>query len=112
MGSEMCKIDPYWTLYIPVVISSKMCNMRLLLAIFTQLIGVQVFQTNFMPFLCATKSKTQKHKENQEKNTMNKTLQNCGKKNGNGRIYLKVKENRLTYLLIVCCKSQTITRVS
>lgn len=34
--------------------------------------------------------------ENKGKNTMNKTLQNCGKKDGNGRIYLKVKENRLT----------------
>lgn len=42
-----------------------------------------------MPSLCATKSKTQKHKENQGKNTMNK-------KKGNGRNYSQVKENRLT----------------
>ena len=38
------------------------------------------------------KIQTQKHKETQGKNTMNKTLPNCGKEKGNGRIYLKVRK--------------------
>ena len=70
--------------------------MRLFPSICNQLRGVEVFHTNFMPPLCATNPNTQRHEENQGKNTMNKTFPNCGKKKGNGRIYLKVKEYGLT----------------
>ena len=70
--------------------------MGLFLSICNQLRGVEVFQTNFMPSLCATKPNMKKQKENQGKNTMNKTPTNCGKEKGNGRIYSKVKEYRLT----------------
>ena len=84
--------------------------MRLFLSICTQLKGVSVFLTNFMSSLCATKFKTQKQKEDQGKNTMNKPFQNCGKEKGNSRIYLKV--NKIDLPTIVGSKSQTKTRVS
>ena len=70
--------------------------MRLFLSICNQLRGVEVFQTNSMPSLCATKPNMKKQNENQGKNTMNRTPPNSGKEKSNGRIYSKVKEYRLT----------------